>query len=206
MSKLYNLLSQDFLYPEPARNVIFLDNHDMTRFFTETGSRMDVYKMALSFILTTRGIPQFYYGTEIVMEGDKNKGDGFLRADFPGGWEGDQKNAFTAVNLTESEKEAFAFTRHLLNWRKDKEVIHTGKLIHYVPDDGLYVYSRYNEKESVMVILNNNEKESRTVTRERYPEAMRGFTGGYEVITGEPVGDLASFTVAPKTAMIIELK
>ncbi len=206
MSKLYNLLSQDFLYPEPVRNVVFLDNHDMTRFFTETGSRLDVYKMALSFILTTRGIPQFYYGTEIVMEGDKNKGDGFLRADFPGGWEGDQKNAFTGVNLTDYEKEAFGFTKQLLNWRKDKEVIHTGKLLHYVPDDGLYVYSRYNEKESVIVILNNNEKESRTVTRERYPEAMKGFTGGYDVITGKPVSDLASFTVAPKTAMIIELK
>ncbi len=206
MSKLYNLLSQDFLYPEPARNVIFLDNHDMTRFFTETGSRLDVYKMALSFILTTRGIPQFYYGTEIVMEGDKKKGDGFLRADFPGGWEGDQKNAFTGLNLTDYEKEAFGFTRNLLNWRKDKEVIHTGKLRHYVPEEGLYVYSRYNEKESVLVILNNNEKESRTVTKDRYPEAMEGFTRGYDVITGKSVDDLASFTVAPKTAMIIELK
>lgn len=206
MSKLYNLLSQDFLYPDPFRNVIFLDNHDMTRFFTETGKSLDVYRMALSFIMTTRGIPQFYYGTEIVMEGDKKKGDGFLRGDFPGGWEGDAKNAFTGANLTEYEKEAFDFTRNLLNWRKDKDVIHTGKLMHYVPENGLYVYSRYNDKEKVLVVLNNNEKESRTITRERYQEAMEGFTAGYEVITGKSVDDLTSFTVAPKTAMIIELK
>ena len=206
MSKLYNLLSQDFLYPEPMRNVIFLDNHDMTRFYTETGKSLNVYKMALSFILTTRGIPQFYYGTEIVMEGDKNKGDGFLREDFPGGWEGDKKNAFTAVNLTEYEKEALDFTKNLLNWRKNKEVIHTGRLKHYVPEEGLYVYFRYNEKESVMVILNNNEKESRTITKERYLEALDGFNSGYEVITGKAIGDLSSFVVSPKTAMIIELK
>jgi neopullulanase len=91
LSKLYNLLSQDFLYPEPLRNVIFLDNHDMTRFYTQTGKSLDAYKMGLSFIMTTRGIPQLYYGSEIVMEGDKSLGDGRLRDDFPGGWPGDTK-------------------------------------------------------------------------------------------------------------------
>jgi glycosidase len=206
MSKLYNLLSQDFLYPEPFRNVIFLDNHDMTRFFTETGKSLDVYKMGLSFILTTRGIPQFYYGTEIVMEGDKKKGDGFLREDFPGGWEGDKKNAFTGVNLTEDEKEAFNFTKNLLNWRKNKDVIHTGKLKHYIPEDGLYVYFRYNEKESVMVILNNNDAKTRTVTKDKYAESLQGFSKGYEVITGKAIDDLTSLEIAPKTAMIIDLK
>ncbi|HUW92258.1 MAG TPA: glycoside hydrolase family 13 protein [Bacteroidales bacterium] len=206
MSKLYTLLSQDFLYPEPMRNVIFLDNHDMTRFYTETGKSLDVYKMALSFIMTTRGIPQFYYGTEIVMEGDKNRGDGFLRENFPGGWPGDAKNAFNGQNLSETEKEAFDFTKRVLDWRRDKEVIHHGKLKQFIPENGLYVYFRYNEKESVMIILNNSEKESRTITKERYREAMEGFTRGYDVITGENVDDLTSFSVTPKTAMIIELK
>ncbi len=205
MSKLYSVLGQDFLYPEPLRNVIFLDNHDMTRFFTETGKSLNVYKMALSFIMTTRGIPQFYYGTEIIMEGDKNKGDGFLREDFPGGWPGDKKNAFTGADLTDGEKEAFDFTKKLLNWRKDKEVIHTGHLKHYIPEDGLYVYFRYNEKESVMVILNNNDIESRTVTKNKYIESLRGFSKGYEIITGKTIDDLTSFEIAPKTAMIIEL-
>lgn len=206
IARLYLVLSQDFLYPDPMRNVIFLDNHDMTRFFTETGMKPDIYKMALSFILTTRGIPQFYYGTEIVMEGDKSRGDGYLRADFPGGWNGDNKNGFTGQNLTATEKDACSFTKNLLNWRKGKEVIHTGKLKQFIPENNLYVYFRYNDKESVMVILNNSDKETRTITRERYFEAMNGFKSGREVITGAEINDLTSFRIAPKTAMIIELK
>jgi glycosidase len=206
LARFYLTLSQDFLYPDPFRNVIFLDNHDLTRFFTQTGMRMDIYKMALSFILTTRGIPQFYYGTEIVMQGNKNKGDGFLRQDFPGGWGGDTRNVFTGENLSDVEKEAYSFTKKILNWRKGKEVIYTGQLKHFIPENNLYAYIRYNEKESVMVILNNSEKESRKITRDRYNEALRGFTHGTEVITGAEINDLSSFTIGPKTAMIIELK
>ncbi len=206
MSKLYNMLSQDFLYPEPFRNVIFLDNHDMTRFFTQTGKSLEVYKMGLSYIMTTRGIPQIYYGTEIVMDGDKSRGDGYLREDFPGGWPGDTKNVFTEAELTEMEKEALAFTKKVLNWRKGKEVIHTGKLKHYIPNDGVYVYFRYNDSESVMVVINNNDKESKTVQKSKYAESLSGFTKGFDIISGKPVDDLDSFEIGPKTAMIIELK
>jgi glycosidase len=206
MSELYSVLSLDFLYPEPQRNVIFFDNHDMTRFFTETGKRLDIYKMALTFIMTTRGIPQFYYGTEIVMEGDKKRGDGYLREDLPGGWPGDTKNVFSGENLTAGEKEAFDFTRLLLNWRKDKEIIHSGKLKHYIPENGLYVYFRYNDNGSIMVILNNSDTQERTVNGDRYSESIEGFTTGYEVITGTAIDDIRSFKIAPKTAMIIELK
>jgi glycosidase len=206
VARFYLILSQDFLYPDPFRNVIFLDNHDLTRFFTETGMNPNIYKMALSFILTTRGIPQFYYGTEIVMEGDKNLGDGYLRQDFPGGWNGDSRNAFTGQNLDATQKEAYAFTKKLLNWRKGKKVIHSGKLKQFIPENNLYVYFRYNTKESVMVILNNSEKETRTITKDRYLEAMNGFTHGNEVITGTEINDLSSFKIGPKTAMIIELK
>jgi glycosidase len=205
MARLYTVLSQDFLYPDPFANVIFLDNHDLTRFYTQTGMNPDIYKMALSFILTTRGIPQFYYGTEIVMQGDKNKGDGFLREDLPGGWNGDTKNTFTDQNLTPDEKEAFTFTKKLLNWRKDKDVIHTGKVKHFIPENNLYVYFRYNDRESVMIILNNSEKETRTITSDRYAESINGFTHGKDVISGTEISDLKSIKIAPKTAMIIEL-
>jgi len=200
------MLSQDFLYPEPLRNVIFLDNHDMTRFFTQTGKSLEVYKMGLSYIMTTRGIPQLYYGTEIVMDGDKSRGDGYLREDFPGGWPGDTKNAFTGSEMTEMEKDALDFTKKVLNWRKGKEVIHTGKLKHYIPNDGVYVYFRYNDSESVMVVINNNDTESKTVQKAKYAESLSGFTKGFDIITGKPVDDLASFEIGPKTAMIIELK
>ena len=206
LSKIYNVLSQDFLYPEPFRNVIFLDNHDMTRIYTQTGKNLDAYKMALSFIMTTRGIPQLYYGTEIVMEGDKSKGDGWLREDFPGGWPGDSKSVTTGSGLTANEKEALDFTRHILNWRKTKEVIHTGRLKHYIPNDGVYVYFRYNEKESVMVIINSNEKDSKIIKGENYSESLEGFTGGIDIISGKKTEDLKSFSIPPASAMIIELK
>lgn len=206
VARLYTVLTQDFLYPNPNTNVIFLDNHDMTRFFTETGRDINVYKMALSFIFTTRGIPQFYYGTEIIMEGDKNKGDGYLRCDFPGGWQGDKRDCFTIGGLTPAEKEAFLFTRGLLNWRKNSQVIQTGKLKHYIPENNLYVYFRYNDNESVMVVLNNSNTESKQLFKSRYLESMEGFTSGHEIISGTDIPDLTSFTIAPKSAMIIELK
>ncbi len=206
LARFYLILSQDFLYPDPFRNVIFLDNHDLTRFFTQTGMRPEIYRMALAFILTTRGIPQFYYGTEIVMQGDKNRGDGYLREDFPGGWEGDIKNVFSEKNLNTTEKEAYDFTKKLLNWRKGKDVIHTGKLKQYIPENNLYVYFRYNTKESVMIILNNSENQNRTIRKERYLESMEGFTGGTDIISGRAINDLSSFEIAPKTAMIVELK
>ena len=205
MTDLYNLLSQDFLYPEPHRNVVFLDNHDMTRFFTETGKSIDNFKMGLSFILTTRGIPQIYYGTEIIMEGDKKRGDGYLREDFPGGWPGDKKNAFTGENLTPDEKQAYEFTTNLLNWRKGKEVIHTGRLKHYVPENGVYVYFRYDSDESVMVIINRSD-EKRNLPTARFAESLNGYNSGTEITTGRTIEDLSSIGLSPRTAMIIELK
>jgi len=206
LSRIYNVLSQDFLYPEPFRNVIFLDNHDMSRIYTLTRKNLDAYKMALSFILTTRGIPQIYYGTEIVMEGDKSNGDGRLREDFPGGWPGDTKNAFTGNGLTDNEKEALRFTGQVLNWRKTKELIHTGKLKHYIPNDGLYVYFRYNNRESVMVVINNNPEEKKTIEGKKYSESLEGFTRGTDIISGTEIENLNSFSIPPATAMIIELK
>jgi len=206
IAQLYYALAQDFLYPNPFTNLIFLDNHDMTRYYSETGNRPEVYKMAMAFLLTTRGIPQIYYGSEILTEGDKSKGDGYIRTDFPGGWAGDQKNCFTPDGMTGIEKDAFMYTRNLLNWRKDKKVIHSGKLKQFIPENNLYVYSRYNDNESVLVVLNNNDKESRTITRERYGEAMEGYTAGHDVISGQTISDLSSFIIAPKSAMIIELK
>lgn len=206
IARLYVILSQDFLYSNPSQNVIFLDNHDLTRFFTQTGKNLNIYKMALAFIMTTRGIPQFYYGTEIVIEGDKSMGDGHLRADFPGGWPGDVKNVFSGTNLDTDEQEALIFTKKLLNWRKGKEVIHSGKLRHFIPDNGLYVYFRYNDKESIMVAINNHSSESRNLKAERYAECTRGFTKAFDILSGREINDISSFTIEPKSVMILELK
>jgi glycosidase len=205
MNKLYNTLAKDYLFANPNNLFIFAENHDTQRYNNTLKGNLDKYKMALSFLMTTRGIPQIYYGTEIGMTGDKNKGDGDIRRDFPGGWAGDSINAFTPQGRTEFQKNYFDFTSKLLNWRKNKEVIHTGKLLHYVPENDIYVYFRYNETETVMVILNNNDSEQSLPT-ERFFEKLKGFKEGTDIITGITYAVTKTITLPKKSALILELK
>ena len=205
MSRLYNDISKDYLFANPNNLLIFAENHDTQRYNNTLKGDLAKYKMAMSFLMTTRGIPQIYYGTEIGMTGDKNKGDGDIRRDFPGGWAGDSINAFNPQARTSLQNSYYDFTAKLLNWRKNKEVIHSGKLIHYVPENDMYVYFRYNDKEKVMVVLNNNES-AQTLKTDRFSEMMENYTSGKEVISGKTFTDLKSLDVPAKSAMIIELK
>lgn len=205
LKKLYFSIGMDYVYPDPNNLMIFGDNHDMTRYATVIGSDINKYKMAMTFLLTMRGFPQLYYGTEIMMTGDKSKGDGDLRKDFPGGWPGDTRNAFTTQGRTKVENDAFIFTSKLLNWRKENPVIHSGKLLHFIPQDNCYVYFRYNSQKTVMVILNNHNSQSRKLDTSRFSEIMKGFSSGYEVISGKSVENLTTIDIAPKSAMVIEL-
>jgi glycosidase len=151
----------------------FFENHDTDRFNEIFNGNPAEYKLALSLISTVRGIPQIYYGSEIGMMGDKPKlGDGDIRRDFPGGWKNDSQNAFNPDTQTKEQKEFYDFTQKILNWRKNNEVIHTGKTKHYLPENGVYVYFRFNEKGSVMVVLNNNEKEQ-TLQLKRFEENLK---------------------------------
>lgn len=143
--KLYTMLVNDFLYPDPNNLVVFPDNHDMDRIYTQLNQDPELTKLAVTYVLTTRGIPQLYYGTEILMHNDEPDDHGIIRTDFPGGWAGDKRNAFTGTGLTREEQDMHQFTKRLLNWRKNAEVIHTGKLTHYAPMKGVYVYFRDNE-------------------------------------------------------------
>ncbi len=156
---LYDYLTQDFIYPDPMNLLIFLDNHDTSRYNKpgESEENLTRYKQALTFMLTTRGIPQIYYGTEIMMAADKGNGDGTLREDFPGGWSGDSFNAFNRDELTPYQREGFDFTRRLLNWRKDNDVIAKGSLTHYSIQNGVYIYQREYDGKSVVVMLNGND-------------------------------------------------
>jgi glycosidase len=142
--KLYTTLSNDYLYKVPSNNVTFLDNHDMTRIHSALGESIPKTKMAYAWLMTCRGIPQMYYGSEVLMKGISNP-DGWVRLDFPGGWEGDQKNAFTDVGLTDQEKDFLHYTQLLGTYRKGSTALQTGDLMQYVPEDGLYVYFRYNK-------------------------------------------------------------
>ena len=185
--KLYDYQTQDLVYANPMNLLTFLDNHDTSRFAQtdEMAKNLKRYKQAMVFLLTTRGIPQIYYGTEILMTGDKGKGDGDLRKDFPGGWQGDTRNCFAKNGRTALENEAFEFTRQLLNWRKGNQVIGKGSLKHYSIQNGVYVYQREFNGKSVVVIMNGTE-DSKELDLTPYQEILPKQTAT-DVLTGKNV-------------------
>ncbi len=206
MIRIYDSFTSDFLYPDINNILVFFENHDTERWNEIFNASPDAYKIGLAMISTVRGIPQIYYGSEIGMRGDKKKGgDADIRRDFPGGWKSDKQNAFNPSSQTPEQKEFFHFTQKLLNWRKGKEVIHTGKTKNFVPQDGVFVYFRYNEKESVMVVINNNEKDQ-PLDLKRFAESLNGFTKGKDIISGKDILLQNSMNIPAKTPLIIELE
>ncbi|WEK70176.1 MAG: glycoside hydrolase family 13 protein [Candidatus Chryseobacterium colombiense] len=204
--KIYNVFTSDFLYPNINNVMVFFENHDTERWNEIFNADPKAYKLGLTLISTVRGIPQIYYGSEIGMRGDKNKrGDADIRRDFPGGWKSDHQNAFNLASQTPEQKEFYQFTQKLLNWRKDKEVIHTGKTKNFVPQNNVFVYFRYNEKESVMVVLNNNEKEE-TLDLKHFEESLKGFSKGKDIISDKEFSLQNNLTIPAKTSMVVELK
>lgn len=201
--QIYNALADDFLYPNPYDLTIFPDNHDMSRFYVQVGEDVDLLKMGVAFFLTTRGIPQIYYGTEILMRHDGSE-HGDIRADYPGGWEGDKINAFTGEGLSEAAKDMQQYVSNIQNWRKNADVIHDSKLMHFVPEDGTYTYFRYTDDEAVMVILNKNI-EAKTIKTDRFKEVIDGYKSGKEIISGNTISDISEVIVPAKSAVIVEL-
>jgi neopullulanase len=204
LNQLYQTLSNDILYQEPLNNVIFLDNHDMTRIFSEVGEDVAKDKMGIEWLLTERGIPQMYYGTEILMKG-VSKPDGWVRLDFPGGWDGDKKNAFTKEGLSRDELDVQALVKTLANFRKNSSAIKTGKLMQYVPQDGLYVYFRYDVKQTVMCIMNTGDKDIR-IHFEDYAERTNGFTRATNVVSGEAYALSDKLIIPANNMWVLDLK
>ena len=204
VQRFYQTLAQDAVYQDPSKLVTFLDNHDHNRFLSEIGDDLDKYKMGLTWLLTTRGIPSMYYGTEILMKNFKDPTDAEVRRDFPGGWAGDKEDKFTAAGRSARENEAFDYVRKLATYRRAHPVLHTGKLMQYLPDNGLYVYFRYDAAGTVMVASNTSDKPAALATA-RFAERMSGFTKARNVLTGEQLGSLASLTLPAKTAVVLEL-
>jgi len=205
VSNLYSVLADDFVYEDARRNVIFLDNHDMSRYFSMVGEDLKKYKSGLAMLLTTRGIPQLYYGTEILMKNFSNP-DGLVRLDFPGGWEGDNVSKFSSGGRTAVENEAFNYVRRLARYRRDNPVLQTGRLMQYVPEDGVYCYFRYEPGggKTVMVIVNSNSRVIELQTS-RFLERTSGYTQAIDIISGERTG-LSSVHVEAVTTRIFELQ
>jgi glycosidase len=203
--KVYENFTNDFLYPNTNNMLVFAENHDTNRFNQIYQGDIKKYQMAMSLVATVRGIPQLYYGSEIGMKGDKNVGDGDIRRDFPGGWKGDANNAFTADGRTKEQQQFFDFTAKLFNWRKGKSVIHTGKTTHYIPENNVYTYFRYNDAESVMVIINNSD-EKQEVAVSRFKENTQQYTTGKDVISGQTINIKNNISIEAHSALILELK
>lgn len=185
--RLYDYHTQDFVYANPMSLLTFLDNHDTSRFCKneEDSKNITRYKQAITYLLTTRGIPQIYYGTEILMAADKSEGDGYLRRDFPGGWEGDKVNCFTREGRTELQNEAFDYTRKLLNFRKGNEAICKGTMKHFAIRNGIYVYERKYNDSSVVVVMNGTD-ENQTLNLAPYKEVLPK-SEATDFITGKKV-------------------
>jgi glycosidase len=205
MIQVYDNFANDFLYPNPNNLLVFAENHDTGRFNEIYKSDFKKYQMAMTLIATVRGIPQLYYGSEIGMKGDKGKGDADIRRDFPGGWNGDANNAFTKQGRTAEQQKFFEFSSKLFTWRKSKEVIHSGKMTHYLPDNNVYVYFRHNDKETVMVII-NNAPDTQKINSTRFQENIKSFISGVDILSGKTIDLKNEITIEGKTALILELK
>jgi glycosidase len=204
VGRLYMTLAQDVLYEDPMRNCIFLDNHDMNRLFSMVGERMDRYKMALGLLFTIRGIPQIYYGTEVLARNFKNPTDAAVRLDFPGGWKGDKLDKFNPTSLTEAEQDAFRFVKTLANFRKSSSAIGAGKTTQFIPSDGVYVYFRYDNRQTVMCVLNTNDKKV-AHSLSRYAERTSGFSNAREVLSGQTISLNTDLELPPNSIGIFEL-
>jgi len=203
VNKLYQTLSNDFLYKDAMNNVIFLDNHDMTRFYSQVNEDIDKLKMGIGWLLTSRGVPEMYYGTEILLKGISNP-DGLVRGDFTGGWKEDKENKFTQQGRSKKENDVFNWTRTIANFRKNSSAIKTGKLMQYLPEDWAYTYFRYDDKQTVMVVMNTSADE-KTIDPQRFVERIKGFSKAKNIIAST-VNDLnTKWKVPGKTIWIMEL-
>ncbi len=204
VSKLYQTLAQDALFADPMKLVTSLDNHDMDRFLSVVGDNYDNYKLGVTWLLTTRGIPSWYYGTEILMKNFKDPNDEAVRRNFPGGFADGQPNKFIASGRNEKENDAFNYVSKLANYRKNTPALHSGKLMQYYPEEGVYVYFRYDATKTIMVISNTMNKEM-TVKTSRFSERMQGFKQAKNIETGEMINNISSLTMPARTVWVLEL-
>lgn len=205
LNHVYDHLALDYLYPDPQHILTFLDNHDTDRFLPEMPDSLGVWKQALAFLLTSRGIPQLYYGTELLMNGTKKISDGYIRLDMPGGFPGDKVDAFTREGRTDLQNEAWDYLSRLLQWRRGEanDVIAKGTLKHFMPQNGIYAYERRLGDKQVVVLL-NGQSEPNTVTMERTLEILPYGTTMRDLVSGKDVTITEEMTFAPRQVMILQ--
>jgi glycosidase len=204
LGDIFEDIAQDFIYADPYNVLTFLDNHDLSRFNRKEDTDLKRYKQGLAFLLTMRGIPQLYYGTEVLMTGTKEEGDGRLRKDFPGGWPGDKSDQFTKAGRTDMQNEAWDYLQKLLQWRKTNDAITKGTMMHYEPKNGIYVYGRTKDNHTVMVILNSAITDQ-AVKMDRFTDIIGKYTTGKDVITAKTFPLNNTITIPANGEYVLEL-
>jgi glycosidase len=200
--RIYEILAADYLYADPMKLMVFPDNHDRPRILAQVNNNVDLMKTDLILMATTRGIPQVFYGTEVLIGSPKQREDGVLRADMPGGWEGDKANAFTGEGLSGAQRDMQGFVRALFNWRKSSSAVKHGKLTHYLPRDGSYVYFRHDGKQTVMVVLNKNAGQT-SLDLARFSAIIKDARSATNVLTGASVDLRAPLTLPAMTSVVL---
>ena len=206
LSTLYTVISQDRLYADPMKNVIFLDNHDMSRVYEYFEKDEALFKMAYAFLMTTRGIPQVYYGTELMM-GHENRGgdDEVWRQTMPGGWQDDERSVFSKEERTDKENEILDYISGLTNWRKTAKAVHEGRMIHFIPQNNVYVFFRIHTEQTIMVVMNNNDEEI-SLPPFVFKEILEDFTIGVHILDQTRIDVTKDFKVPGKETSIWELE
>lgn len=200
---IYDHMTYDYIYPDIYNVLRFLDNHDTDRFLKEYPTDLSGWKQGIAFLLTMPGTPQIYYGTELLMHGNKSKSDGDIRLDVPGGWPGDKTNHFSREGRDDIQNEAFNYLSKLLKWRRGNNVIANGKMKHYVLQKGVYVYERYLDGKNVLVFMNGTSNDVE-INLDRYAESIKGKSGGKDVISGKDIQLGQTLKLVPKQIIILE--
>ncbi|MGN0211636.1 MAG: glycoside hydrolase family 13 protein [Muribaculaceae bacterium] len=203
LNEIYNRLSLDYLYEDPQHVLTFLDNHDTDRFLPAMPENLRSWKQAVTFLLTSRGIPQIYYGTELLMFGDRKVADGCVRQDVPGGFPGDDHNEFTAAGRSALQNEAFDFISRIAHWRRGNDAIARGSLKHFMPSNGMYVYERKSSSRRAIVIMNGNDADA-DIDMSVYREIMRPGDTFTDVLTGAKVTIEPQMRFAPRATLLLE--
>jgi len=201
--KLYEMIANDFVYADPMKLMVFPDNHDMSRIYALVHKNIELVKTSLLFTASTRGIAQYYYGTEILMDSPYVRDDGLLRADMPGGWPADKVNAFTGQGLSNEQRDLQGYLKTLLNWRKTSSAVAEGSLTHFIPTDGHYVYFRQSSTQTLIVVLNKN-KGSSSLDLSRFKSILKANKSGKNIITGVSLDLTTTLQLEPMTSIAIE--
>ncbi|MDE6338945.1 MAG: glycoside hydrolase family 13 protein [Muribaculaceae bacterium] len=205
LNVVYDHLALDYLYPDPMSVLRFLDNHDTERFILTEPETLDQWKQALTLLLTIPGIPQIYYGTELLMHGTREGGDGNVRKDMPGGFPGIEVSVFTPDGRTALQNEAYDFISRLCNWRKDSKAIGEGSMKHFMPTNGVYLYQRKAGDDEVIVMMNGRDEEN-DVDMTRYLEIINEGDRFTDILTGEtiiPISSSKTYGFAPREIRVL---